>query len=303
MGSAIQVFTKEFDEGTVTLTAIEYSGQRVWIAKQVGRALGYKRDGAQLITSMNQWKAEFVEGVDYIKLSGGELREFYQAFGGHRELRLPPYGGRLLFLTEEGLNLVLIKTDKPIGKKTRRWLKSEVLPAIRKTGTYSIADRMSELQIRALEDDILLKRNRAAYDIAERAYTKGILGEKYMTAFTKDCLSIAQGTKLVLSSDEKIIDVTTFLRGKGLPIKVIEKVRSQFGTRLCLLYKRTHGKDPEVGTRQINGAWVDGVKMYVETDRPLFEQVWNSASVQATIKRAEQKVKLLKGKLRASRKP
>ena len=42
------------------------------------------------------------------------------------------------FVTEAGLYEVVLRSDKPEAKPFRRWVTSEVLPSIRKTGAYSL---------------------------------------------------------------------------------------------------------------------------------------------------------------------
>ena len=46
--------------------------------------------------------------------------------------------GETNFVTESGLYAVILRSDKPAAKKFRKWVTSEVLPSIRKTGTYSM---------------------------------------------------------------------------------------------------------------------------------------------------------------------
>ena len=43
-----------------------------------------------------------------------------------------------LIVNESGLYNVILRSDKPDAKPFRRWVTNEVLPSIRKTGTYSI---------------------------------------------------------------------------------------------------------------------------------------------------------------------
>ena len=44
--------------------------------------------------------------------------------------------GETNFVTESGLYAVILRSDKPNAKKFRKWITSEVLPSIRKTGAY-----------------------------------------------------------------------------------------------------------------------------------------------------------------------
>ena len=46
----------------------------------------------------------------------------------------------MVCINESGLYSVILRSDKPQAKPFRRWVTGEVLPAIRKTGEYSIRD-------------------------------------------------------------------------------------------------------------------------------------------------------------------
>lgn len=51
------------------------------------------------------------------------------------DLRLP--GGDTWIINEPGLYSVILRSDKPQAKSFKRWITHEVLPSIRKTGSYS----------------------------------------------------------------------------------------------------------------------------------------------------------------------
>ena len=87
-----------------------------------------------------------------------------------------PRQGETWFITESGLYAVILRSDKPNAKKFRKWVTSEVLPSIRKTGSYNapmttseqiqllakgnveLSERMSgiENKVQSLEDDMPL---------------------------------------------------------------------------------------------------------------------------------------------------
>lgn len=50
-------------------------------------------------------------------------------------------------VSEAGMYEVVIRSDKPEAVTFRRWITGEVLPQIRKTGSYSVAEKPRELQI------------------------------------------------------------------------------------------------------------------------------------------------------------
>ena len=58
-----------------------------------------------------------------------------------RKLDLPRQG-ETWFVTESGLYAVILRSDKPNAKKFRKWVTSEVLPTIRKTGGYVNNDEL-----------------------------------------------------------------------------------------------------------------------------------------------------------------
>lgn len=57
-------------------------------------------------------------------------------------LNLGGRAGESNFITESGLYAVIVRSDKPNAKKFRKWVTSEVLPAIRKTGGYVNNDEL-----------------------------------------------------------------------------------------------------------------------------------------------------------------
>ena len=46
----------------------------------------------------------------------------------------------MTIISESGLYKVILRSDKPEAKKFTRWVTHEVLPAIRKTGSYNVSD-------------------------------------------------------------------------------------------------------------------------------------------------------------------
>lgn len=55
-----------------------------------------------------------------------------------RKLDLRGQSGEVHIINESGLYSVILRSDKPEAKPFKKWVTSEVLPSIRKTGSYSI---------------------------------------------------------------------------------------------------------------------------------------------------------------------
>lgn len=72
---------------------------------------------------------------------------------------------KILIINESGLYSLIFGSKMDFAKKIKKWVTSEVLPSIRKTGSYSITPKDYPSALRALADEIDAK-NRA---IAERA--------------------------------------------------------------------------------------------------------------------------------------
>ena len=116
-----------------TLTAYLWEGAPVWIAKELGRVLGYSGDGERLTDLLRrEWKEEVIDGQDAELLAGERLATFKAATPTLRGSSI----NHLLLLKESGFHLVCLKTDKPVGRRLRRWLAEEVMPLLVRTGSY-----------------------------------------------------------------------------------------------------------------------------------------------------------------------
>lgn len=63
---------------------------------------------------------------------------------GTKNVRTPGGEQEMLTVTEPGLYRLIFKSRKPVAKRFQRWVFHEVLPAIRKTGSYSLKTHEAE---------------------------------------------------------------------------------------------------------------------------------------------------------------
>ena len=117
--------------------------------------------------------------------------------------------GETNFITESGLYAVILRSDKPNAKKFRKWVTAEVLPQIRKTGSYNkpmttsgqiqlLAQGYTELEqkVNDIKDDVSeLKDNVPLYscDIDEiqqhvKRKVVNILGGKQSEAYVDNSI-------------------------------------------------------------------------------------------------------------------
>ncbi len=124
----MQVFKNE-EFGKVRV--IEKDGEVWFVGKDVAYILGY--------TNQNEAIQDHVDADD--KLNSKTLSSF--------EIDLGQRGGWLI--NESGLYSLILSSKLPAAKKFKRWVTSEVLPSIRKTGGYNIPQTYSQA-LRALAD-------------------------------------------------------------------------------------------------------------------------------------------------------
>ncbi|MDR2172669.1 MAG: hypothetical protein LBE32_00420 [Burkholderiales bacterium] len=135
MKSAIATF--KFQK--LSVRTIDRNGQIWFVADDVAKAVNYKT--AEQLTRM-------LDADERSTLKEGSSNGIDK---------------RLAIINESGLYHALIKSRKPEAKKFRKWVTSEVLPSIRRTGQYQMTpvtpiDIHEKLRVAHLEDAVLRLR-------------------------------------------------------------------------------------------------------------------------------------------------
>ena len=127
MEAGLKIFEKpEF--GSVRV--VEKYGEPWFVAKDVCEALGY------------QWKASATVG------------HVPEEWRGVYSVQTPSGEQEMLTLSEQGLYFFLGRSDKPAALPFQRWLAGDVLPTIRKTGSFNLAPRSYAEALRALAAEV-----------------------------------------------------------------------------------------------------------------------------------------------------
>jgi prophage antirepressor-like protein len=124
-----QVFENRMLNASVR--AVKDKGEVFFYAKDVAKALGYKRPKDAVRTHV--WEEDKYTLKD---LEGGG------AAG-------TPFNSQpnTVFISEQGLYQLIFGSELERAKEFRRWVFKEVLPSIRKTGTYT-APNLGQLKVR-----------------------------------------------------------------------------------------------------------------------------------------------------------
>ena len=119
MTNQIQVFNNtEFGN----IRTLEINGEPFFVGKDVATALGYERPDNAI--------RNHVDGED-------KLTHQISASGQNRTMYI---------INESGLYSLIFASKLPSAKRFKRWVTSEVLPMIRKTGKYSVPDTADEAE-------------------------------------------------------------------------------------------------------------------------------------------------------------
>lgn len=150
--------------------------------------------------------------------------------------------GETNFITESGLYAVILRSDKPNAKKFRKWVTSEVLPSIRKTGSYSmpkttggqiqlLAQGYTELEqaVNSIKEDMTeLKDNTPLYgceidEVKQHVNRKGVivLGGKDSEAYKDGSIRSSVYSDIYKQLKREFGCVTTY---KSIRRKYIDNV-------------------------------------------------------------------------------
>lgn len=102
-----------------TFHTIDFGGQPAWLAREIGAIAGYTGRGQRLLKKMRRdWRDELLQGVDYLYMESPP-----EGLQTH-----VPLGDHPMVLFRPGIDVVLAKTCKPVGKRLRRYIVERVLP-------------------------------------------------------------------------------------------------------------------------------------------------------------------------------
>ena len=116
--SALKVF--EF-ENSRSIRVIDISGEPWFVAKDICEILEIQNSRDTLAKVIDDEE----KGVAKIYTPGGEQE--------------------MTIINESGLYTLILRSNKPEAKKFRKWVTAEVLPTIRKTGSYSTIQKPEEI--------------------------------------------------------------------------------------------------------------------------------------------------------------
>ena len=226
--------------GQTVRTLTDSHGEPWFVAKDVCEILGYSNASKAI--------ADHVDDED--KLNNESLSSLGQRGGW--------------IINESGLYGLILSSKMPNAKIFKRWVTSEVLPSIRKTGSYVAS----------------LNPATAAY--AERCnricllkLAKGIVHPDYLEAKARIVIADQFGELPEIDPGRRPLTVADYLKEKGLTATELKSVQSVFGKKLKHAYRDKHGHDPMKTDIEVKGR-IRPVYAYTEADRLMFDTVYTS---------------------------
>ena len=153
MENKLQLFNFE-NQQVRTLTVNE---EPYFVGKDVATILGYKNGSRDINTHVDE-----EDKLKYQISTAGQMRD-------------------QILINESGLYSLILSSKLPNAKKFKRWVTSEVLPAIRKTGSYQLPQTPEELlsltvqatnhltkRMNTVEEDIYFLMNKSEVDEKQR---------------------------------------------------------------------------------------------------------------------------------------
>lgn len=104
------------------IRGLKIEGEPWFVGKDIAEALGYKKPANALATHVDNEDKQFVMIPQGTEPRNGALSP----------------ESKTTIINESGLYSLMLKSKLPGAKKFKRWVTSEVLPSIRKTGVYSM---------------------------------------------------------------------------------------------------------------------------------------------------------------------
>lgn len=180
-------------------------------------------------------------------------------------IKIDTLGGKqnMTFVNESGLYELIFRSKHPEAKQFKKWVKTEVLPSIRKTGKYEMPKQNSQI-----EDELIKKHQ---LDNLEKAMKILSLGEGLCE---RDEMMIKDQVRNITFNQNKI----KLLENPEIPlssritdhhkIKLTQKINKDlknFGTIIKAEYLKKHNNPPIKRQQYVDGA-TRMVNCYYQSD-------------------------------------
>lgn len=169
--------------------------------------------------------------------------------------------GTATIINESGLYSVILRSDKPQAKTFRKWVTSEVLPAIRKTGSYKIknADPLKEKRLEIMEMNAKAKQAKVMLEFAKLG-----LSSESKELLASNAVEIMTGKRLIpLPTTEKTYSAGEVGKMLGISANMVGRIANANNLKtdeygITVLDAAKNGK--QIPTFRYNDAGIERLK-------------------------------------------
>ena len=194
MSNNLQIFNNE-EFGSIR--TLEIDGEPWFVGKDVADILGY--------TNTPKAIRDHVDDED-------KLTERIVLSGQNREV---------IFINESGLYSLILSSKLPTAKQFKRWVTSEVLPALRKTGTYSTPKSKASPEVAKMRAEAMMlnAKSRIANQMM-KLWTVAGVGPEYQALAMNNYYDDLSLPRIALKAEATAMyDLTTIAKHLGVVSK------------------------------------------------------------------------------------
>lgn len=244
--SDVTPFVFETDDLSVTVRGMLSQDAPVLIGTDVASALGY--------SNPSQAVATHVDPEDRTEAT-------LQILEGSRIV-----SRQRTLINESGFYALVFGSKLGSAREFKRWVTSEVLPAIRRDGGYVRPD--------ATPDQLAGIIARAEGQMRVLKLAEGLVDKRWLETKTRHVVARSLGEEPEVALEDRPLTTGEFLEEKGLSGAALRSTSPTFGKAVKAEYVAEHGREPGKADRFVDGT-TRSVFAYTEAERPLFERAWS----------------------------
>ena len=234
---SLQTYHKDFGEFQAQLTILVVDGEPWFKGAEAAAALGYVAPAKAVRTHVDpedRQRLDSLKGTVAVPLPRGN-------------------GGACMYISESGLYELIMRSQLPCAKAFKRWVLKDVLPTIRRTGSYSAQPSIEEE-----EEDV-----QSIADPPETTEVQQWDGRRARLEALSSAHALAKAAGLPLSdshnramrkaindtflpADPSRIDAAEFLRRKGHSRAEVMRLAPELGKALKTAWLHQHGNVDKV---------------------------------------------------------
>lgn len=130
------IVTREFH--SLPIVELSFNSRQCWLLSSIEKAMEYA-DGSLARLIREEWSSEFHAGHHFDVVQGTELRALKRLLTESNSVSANSRAVTLLYV--EGIDLAVIKTEKPIGRAVRAFLVDNVMQPLRETGRVDLRQK------------------------------------------------------------------------------------------------------------------------------------------------------------------